>query len=55
MDIKIVGRRQNEKGDPGLRQYSGVARMERDGPLGDSFFSFAVAGTRNFYIHKFEI
>ena len=37
-----------KKRAPGLRNYSGEARMKRDGTLGDCFFSFAVAGTRNF-------
>ena len=38
-----------KKRAPGLRDYSGAARMRRDGTLGDCFFSFAVAGTRNFH------
>ena len=38
-----------KKGVPGLRKKSSEARFFKYGTLGDYFFNFAVAGTRNFF------
>ena len=49
-----MGRRQNEKGGPRVTTSFCEAKTRSLGTLGDYFFGFAVAGTRNF-LFRFDL